>query len=128
MHTTNAVEVGQQLVELCRQGRNLEAISQLYSPDIVSLEATEMPDYPAEVHGIDQVIAKNQRWIDTTEVHSASVDGPFQHNDRFAVKYHFDITPKVGPAAGQRFEMDEIAVYTVEDGKIVREEFFYNNM
>jgi ketosteroid isomerase-like protein len=128
MHTTNAVEVGQQLVELCRQGRNLEAISQLYSPDIVSLEATEMPDYPAEVHGIDQVIAKNQRWIDTTEVHSASVDGPFPHNDRFAVKYHFDITPKVGPAAGQRFEMDEIAVYTVEDGKIVREEFFYNNM
>lgn len=126
MHTTNALEVGQQLVELCRQGRNMEAIAELYSPDIVSREATEMPDYPAEIRGIDAVIEKNERWSATTEVHSASVEGPFPHNDRFAVKYHFDVTPKTGPAAGQRFEMDEIAVYTVEDGKIVREEFFYN--
>lgn len=126
MHTTNAVEIGQQLVELCRQGRNMEAISQLYSPDIISVEATEMPDYPAEVRGVEAVIEKNERWSATTEVHSASVDGPFPHNDRFAVKYHFDITPKTGQFAGQRFEMDEIAVYTVEDGKIVREEFFYN--
>lgn len=126
MHTTDAVEVGQQLVDLCRQGKNLEAISTLYSPEIVSLEAHATPDYPAEMRGIDQVIEKNQRWLDSTEVHSATAEGPFPHNDRFAVKYHFDITPRNGPFAGQRIQMDEIAVYTVEDGKIVREEFFYN--
>jgi ketosteroid isomerase-like protein len=126
MHTTNALEVGQQLVELCRQGRNLEAISQLYSPDIVSVEATDMPDYPAEIRGLEAVIEKNQRWEGNNDVHSASVDGPFPHNDRFAVKYHFDTTPKTGLMAGQRYQMDEIAVYTVEDGKIVREEFFYH--
>lgn len=126
MQTTNAVEVGQQLVDLCREGKNLEAISTLYSPDVVSVEATSTPEYPAEVRGIEQVIEKNQRWLDTTEVHSASTEGPFPHNDRFAVKYHFDITPRAGQFAGHRFQMDEIAVYTVEDGKIVREEFFYN--
>ncbi len=126
MHTTNALEVGQQLVELCLQGRNLEAISQLYSPDIVSVEATDMPDYPAEIRGLEAVIEKNQRWEGNNDVHSASVDGPFPHNDRFAVKYHFETTPKTGLMAGQRYQMDEIAVYTVEDGKIVREEFFYN--
>src|SRR5688500_16378117 len=119
MQTTNAVEVGQQLVDLCRQGKNLEAISTLYSPDVVSIEATSTPEYPAEVRGIEQVIEKNQRWLDTTEVHGASTEGPFPHNDRFAVKYHFDITPREGQFAGNRFQMDEIAVYTVEDGKIV---------
>jgi ketosteroid isomerase-like protein len=127
MHTTNAAEVGQQLVDLCRQGKNLEAISRLYSPDVVSVEATETPDYPQEVRGIEQVIEKNQRWIDTTEVHAASTEGPFPHADRFAVKYKFDITPRAGQMAGQRFQMEEVALYTVEDGKIVREEFFYNS-
>jgi ketosteroid isomerase-like protein len=28
--------------------------------------------------------------------------------------------------AGQRMQMEEVGLYTVEDGKIVREEFFYS--
>jgi len=28
--------------------------------------------------------------------------------------------------AGQRMKMDEVALYTVKDGKIVHEEFFYD--
>ena len=34
-----------------------------------------------------------------------------------------DVTPKM---TGQRVSMVEVGVYTVEDGKIVREEFYYN--
>jgi ketosteroid isomerase-like protein len=33
-----------------------------------------------------------------------------------------DITPK---ATGERIMMDEVGVYTVEDGKIVEERFYY---
>ena len=33
-----------------------------------------------------------------------------------------DVTPK---ASGERMQMDEVAVYTVKDGKIVQEEFLY---
>jgi ketosteroid isomerase-like protein len=29
-------------------------------------------------------------------------------------------------ATGQRFQMEEMALYTVKDGKIVGEQFFYN--
>jgi ketosteroid isomerase-like protein len=29
------------------------------------------------------------------------------------------------PVSGLRFQMDETALFTVKDGKIVREEFFY---
>jgi ketosteroid isomerase-like protein len=38
------------------------------------------------------------------------------------VVFEFDVTPK---ATGQRVKNREIAVYTVANGLIVREEFFY---
>ena len=33
------LEVGKKLVELCKQGKNQEAMDTLYAPDIVSVEA-----------------------------------------------------------------------------------------
>ena len=39
----NAMEVGNQLVAICRQGKNMEAIKTLYVDDVVSVEACEMP-------------------------------------------------------------------------------------
>ncbi len=81
---------------------------------------------PAEMRGIDKIRGKNQWWFDNNEVHSAKVEGPFPHNDRFAVKFHYDVTPKDGPMKGKRMQMDEVGVYTVKNGKIVREEFFYS--
>jgi ketosteroid isomerase-like protein len=118
-------QVGEKLVALCREGKNLEAVDTLYSPDIVSVEAMSSPDSPAESRGIDAIRGKNQWWLNTHEIHSASAEGPYPNEDRFAVKYHYDVTAKEGPMAGQRFAMDEVAVYTVKDGKVVREEFFY---
>ena len=47
-------------------------------------------------------------------------------NDRFAVKFHYERTPKSGPMKGKRMQMDEVGVDTVRNGKIVREEFFYS--
>src|SRR5687768_9131020 len=99
----DAREVGNKLVELCREGRNMEAIDMLYSKDVVSLEAHGNPQIPAEVRGIDKVKQKNQWWVENNELHSSSVEGPFPHNDRFAVKFHYDVTPKEGPMRGQRF-------------------------
>ena len=119
-------QIGEKLVTLCRSGRNMEAIDTLYSPDIVSLEAHGTPQAPAEMKGIDKIRGKNQWWTENHEVHSASVEGPFPHNDRFAVKYHFEVTPKSGPMKGKKMKMDEVGLYTVKNGKIVREEFFYS--
>jgi len=36
-------EIGTELVALCRQGKNLEAIEKFYSQDIVSVEPVPMP-------------------------------------------------------------------------------------
>ena len=119
-------QVGDKLVALCNEGRNMDAIEQLYSPDIVSREAFGNDEMPQEMKGIDAIRGKNQWWFDNNEVHSGTVEGPFPNDDRFAVKYHYEMTPKNGPNAGQRQSMDEVAVYTVKDGKIVKEEFFYS--
>jgi hypothetical protein len=121
----NSKQIGEKLVGLCSKGKNMDAIESLYSKDVVSLEAMSSPDMPAEMRGIDKIKGKNQWWYENNEVHGAKIEGPFPNGDRFAVKFHYDITPKAGPRKGQRHQMDEVGLYTVKDGKIVKEEFFY---
>jgi len=36
------------------------------------------------------------------------------------------VTPKIDSTPGQRIQLDEVEVYTVKDGKIVKEEYFYS--
>ena len=119
------MEVGQRLVALCQQGKNLEALDTLYDKDVLSVEAMAMPDMPAEMKGIDALRKKSDWWFANNEVHGGSSKGPFPNGDRFAVIYTFDVTPKSGPRAGKRVQMEEVGLYTVKGGKIVKEEFFY---
>jgi hypothetical protein len=117
-----AFEVGKKLVELCKQGKNEEAMETLYSPDIVSVEAAEMPGMPREIRGIQGVAAKGKWWSENHIIHSAQTEGPWPNGDRFVVRFTYDVTNK---PSSQRMTFDEAALYTVENGKIVREEFFY---
>jgi ketosteroid isomerase-like protein len=119
-------EVADQLVALCRAGRNIEAVDTLLSADVVSVEARGDETMPAQMSGRDVVRGKNQWWIDNHKIHSAEVKGPFPNGDRFAVIYNFVVTPVAGPMAGKKVRMEEVALYTVSDGKITREEFFYD--
>jgi SnoaL-like domain len=119
----STASIAQELVTLCRAGRNLEAINKLYSPKIVSIEPVGSEELPAELTGIDAIRGKNEWWFANNEVHSSQAIGPFVGEGQFAVKYAFDVTAK---PSGQRFQMEEMALYTVKDGKIVREQFFYH--
>jgi ketosteroid isomerase-like protein len=117
------VEIGKKLVELCQHGKNQEAAETLYGKDIVSVEAGGGPNMPAESRGIDAVHAKGKWWSDNHTVHSATTEGPYPHgSDKFAVRFVYDVTNK---PTNKRIKMDEIAVFTIKDGKIVREEFYY---
>lgn len=114
-------DVAKGLVDLCRQGKSDQAVETYYHPDIVSVEAQGMPDMPAEIRGIDAVKQKHAWWYDHFEVHSEAYDGPYVNGDRFAVFNTIDTTMK---ATGRRVKMSEIALYTVQDGKVVHEAFF----
>ncbi len=123
---SDTMTVGKKLVELCREGKNQEAMETLYSPDIVSIEVAGSPDMPARMQGMDAVKGKGEWWVNNHEVHGAEINGPYPHGDRFIVRFKYDVTAKAGPMAGQRFFMDEAGLYTVKDGKVVQEEFFYS--
>jgi hypothetical protein len=51
------------------------------------------------------------------EVHSFKPSGPFVVHDRFVIQYDADVTDK---GSKKRFQLSEVGVYTVKDGKIVR--------
>jgi ketosteroid isomerase-like protein len=123
---SDTLSVGKKLVELCREGKHAEAIDQLYSPHIVSVEAGAPPGGSPRSEGIAAIKGKGEWWAANHEVHKGEVHGPFPHGDRFIVRFTYDVTAKAGPMAGKRFTMDEAALYTVKDGKIAQEEFFYS--
>jgi ketosteroid isomerase-like protein len=84
--------VAQELVSLCRAGKNLDAIAKLYSKDIVSVEPISSQQMPAEMRGIDAIRGKNEWWFENNQIHSAQAIGPFVGEDQFAVRYDFDVT------------------------------------
>ena len=124
--TQATYEVGRKLVDLCRKGKNVEAVNTLYRPDVVSIEVRGDEHMPARMQGIDAIRGKNQWWVDNHTIHSSAADGPYPHGDRFIVRYNFDVTPTAGPMAGKRMKLEEAGLYTVRSGKVVQEEFFYH--
>ncbi len=56
------------------------------------------------------------------EVHTVTTEGPWVNGDQFSLRFAMDVTAREN---GQRMQMDEIGVYTVRDGKVVEERFFY---
>ena len=115
--------IAEELVSLCRAGKYLDAVARLYSNDIVSVEAVDSPQKPAEMRGIDVIRGKNERWVENNEIHKAELIGPFVGEGQFAVRFEFEFTPK---QSGRRMQLSEMGLYTVKDGKIVREQFFYH--
>ena len=115
-------EIGKRYVALCQQGKNDVCLDELYAKNAVSVEAVPPPGGEKTAKGLDAIRAKGKDWQESHVVHKAEVTGPFPNENRFAVRFLFDITDK---PSGQRTTMDEVGVFTIENGKITREEFFY---
>ena len=116
----NTEEVAQKVVELVRKQAWHEALDTLYDKNIVSVEASGMGGESPEKRGVDQVRGKIDWWVNAMEVHSFKAKGPFVAHDRFVVQYDADVTDK---NSKKRRQLSEVGVYTVKNGKIVREEF-----
>ena len=112
-------EIAEDLVAMCKAGQFDESGEKYWADDVVSLEA--MPGDMARIEGKAGVKAKGEWWAANHEVHDVKVEGPYVNGDQFAVRFTMDITPK----GGQRMSMDEVGVYTVRNGRIAEERFFY---
>lgn len=117
--------ISQRLVELCRAGQYDQAQEELYADDAVSIEMDGMQNGAlGNAQGMAAIREKGKRWMENiAEFHGGSVSDPIVAGDWFAVTMAIDATYKdMG-----RVPMEEICVYQVRDGKIVREQFFYTN-
>lgn len=118
----NLNEIADELVAGCRQNRARDNLDKLYASDAVSVEAVDMGQ-GREVRGIEAIKAKHDWWESTMEVEEAQVSDPMPHgDDRFAVIFRMRAGEK---GSGKMMDMEEVALYSVAGGKIVREEFFY---
>jgi len=117
--TTTEVAAG--FTALWLAGEFRAAGERYWAEDIISIEPRALPDgTDAECRGIEAVRAKNLRWFSTRGVEDLSLDGPFVTGDRFALFADMLIAH-----AGRRTPHSEIAVFTVRNGSIVEERFFY---
>ena len=110
-------EVAQKVVEFVRKQAWYEALDALYDENVVSVEAD--PSAP-DTRGKEGVRGKIDWWLGAMEVHTFKASEPFVGHDRFVVQYDAEVTDK---QSKQRRKLSEVGVYTVKNGKIVREEF-----
>jgi ketosteroid isomerase-like protein len=116
------LDVAKKYVALCKEGKSAECLDTLFSKDAVSVEAGAPPGMDRTAKGLEAIRAKGKWWTENHTVHKAEASGPYPHDDRFAVRFQYDVTNK---PSGKRIQMDEVGLFTVVDGKIVKEEFFY---
>ena len=116
--TTN--EIAQEFAALCKAGKFEEAGERFWAEDIVSVEPME--GEMAVLRGKPAVRGKGEWWYANHEIHSAETHGPYVNGDQFALRFHLDVTAR---QSGQRMQMEEVGLYTLRDGKIAEERFFF---
>jgi hypothetical protein len=107
-------EIGESLVALFNAGKSDEAESTWYHRKIDSIE-----DDGSVFEGWKGVQEKGKWWKENFTVLSMKASGPYVCSTGFTVIY----TGRVRMADGTEVNAHECGVYTVEDGRIVREQF-----
>lgn len=116
-------DVAAELVAGCRENRTVENLDKLYAADAVSVEAADFSGNGREVQGLDAIKGKHAWWDSAFDVLGGSVSDPMPHGeDRFAVIFEMQTKNR---ETGAVEDMKEVSIYTVADGKIAKEEFFY---
>ena len=116
----NTQEIAQKLCEHCQNHTEAQGLDELYAPDAVSIEPMAPEGMDPVSHGVEAIKAKHDWWNSSFDLHSADMEGPFINGDRFSMIFSMDVTDK---SNGQRWSGKEIALYEVENGKIVKETF-----
>ena len=125
MTTQEAVMTTQQIAdrfdELAQTGQWDKIQEELFADDAVSIEPEHSRGMQS-AQGKEALKQKGQQFTEMVEeMHGGYSHPPQVAGNHFAVAMGMDVTMK-----GQgRMKMDEIAVYEVKNGKIVKEQFFY---
>jgi len=125
MSTLEAVmttqEVANRFHELSQSGQWDKIQEELFAENTKSIEPQDSPGMKS-VEGIAAIKEKGKQFGEMVEeMHGGYTSAPVVGGRFFSVAMGMDVTYK----GMGRQKMDEIALYEVKDGKIVREQFFY---
>jgi ketosteroid isomerase-like protein len=112
-------EIAKDLAALCRNGKFAEAGEKYWADDVISVEFGG-PEPVSK--GKDAVRAKSEWFAASHDIHRLDAGEPYLNGDQFVIRFTLDMTVK---ESGQRMTMDEVGLYTVRDGKVVEERFFF---
>lgn len=116
----NTQEIANKLVEYCRTGQFQKCYEELYADNCVSIEPKGAMMEIAE--GMESIHEKGKKWNEMVqEMHSAEVSDPIVAGSFFSLTMKNDVTFK----EQGRMQLEEVCVYEVQNGKVVKEQFFY---
>jgi ketosteroid isomerase-like protein len=114
-------DVANRFNELGQTGQYDKIQEELYATNAVSIEPAHSPGLQS-VEGLEAIKEKGRQFnAMVEEMHGGYSTEPVVAGTHFSVAMGMDVTMK----GMGRMKMDEIAVYEVKDGKIVKEQFFY---
>ena len=116
-------EVAAKFNELAQTGQYDKIQTDLYADNAVSIEPAHAAAIGmVNVESLEAIKQKGAAFNQMVEeMHGGYSTEPVVAGNHFSVAMGMDVTMK---GAG-RMKMDEIAVYEVKDGKIVKEQFFF---
>lgn len=113
----NTAEIADLLVARCREAKYVEAITELYAPDVRQFEnGFEVPG------GRDASVAACRGWVTSRVIHQNAILGKHVTPDAVILEMEYDVTPH---DTKQRQQWREAAVYRVTGGKISEVRFYY---
>jgi SnoaL-like domain len=114
-------EIADRMSQLFKEYKWTQVQDELFSPDAVSIEPAHSKGMQS-AQGLDNIKKKGEMFNSMVEeMHGGWVGEPIVGGNYIAVAMGMDVTMK----GSGRTNMEEICLYEVKDGKIVREEFFY---
>lgn len=117
-------EVANRYFELVQKGENKKVIDEMYSENIVSIEPENFSEVPLIVKGKEEYHQKEMKFYQIVEqMHGGYCNEPIVMGDFFICIMGMDVTMK----GKQRKMKHEIGVFEVENGKIIKEQFFYKD-
>jgi hypothetical protein len=126
METTAAAvmsiqEVAERFHVLAQSGNWNQIQDEMFAENAVSIEPPGSPGLQS-VEGLAAIKEKGKKFGEMVEeMHDGYANEPQVAGRYFACAMGMDVTLK----GMGRMKMDEIALYEVKDGKIVKEQFFY---
>jgi len=105
------------LISLVEQGQMLEAMNRYYAENVAMQENVSPPSV-----GFAENYAREEAFYGSLQALNFNLVSVVVEGDRAVINWVFDYTT----ADGTSYRMDEIAIQTWRDGKIVHERYIYD--